>query len=536
MKKINTDRINIYRMSMKIINILIIIFLITAVNLKLPAQQQILPLGEQFSDNLSFEINRAKTPVNTGFKPFLESDLNKIFDIDSVVYHTDKEKHFFLKHKHTWFYRKLFFEDFISVETENFTLYVNPLFYLETGKVTEIDTAKYFINTRGIEIKGDIGKKLSYYSLFRENQARFRNYIHDWTWNRLVAPGQGAVKKNYNDLSLYDFSSAAGYLSYTPYNWLNIRFGQDKNFIGEGHRSLFLSDNTMNYPFVNFSFNYKKLKYVTMFTQFRDFDHVYYDYHFRKHAAVNFLSYNFINRIELGIFEGVIYQTNDTANYINKFPADYFLPVPGVRTAVNGFGKINHVLTGINLKIKINDFIQTYGQVASDNPKQKKYAVQGGFKIFDAFFSKFKNQQLYLQAEYNVATPHTYSHSNNKFQTWTHYNQELAIPFGGAFSEIYFKANYSYKKFNLNFKYNFVVLNKNRVYSDVYFLDNYEFYTVPEEESLSHKIVNLSYIVNYKTRLQIYAGIDIRNNSVTGKENYIMFGLRTALNNFYYDF
>ncbi|RLD49995.1 MAG: hypothetical protein DRI94_09840 [Bacteroidetes bacterium] len=503
------------------------------------AQQQLLPLGKFYQTELNSQLNKINRSVNTGFKPLLKSEIQTVFNVDSLIYHTRNAEIFFSKHKRTWLYRKLFFEDFIFVNEKGFTLSVNPLFYLETAKVSGNDSINYFINTRGIEIKGNIGTKISYYSSFRENQARFRDYIYDWSWNRLVIPGQGALKKSNTDISVYDFSSASGYLSYTPFKWFNFQAGQDKNFIGEGHRSLFLSDNAMNYPFAKLNFTYKNFKYVTMFTQFQDFEKVYYDYHFKKHAAFNYLSYNYNNRIELGLFEGVIYRTTDTSAYVNKFPADFFIPIIGMRSLVNGFGSEHHVIVGLNAKLKITDFIQAYGQFAIDDPKQNKYAYQGGLKVFDILHSKIKDLKWYFQAEYNTVSSGTYSCTDLKYQTWTHYNQEFAVPFGSDFSEIFLNSDLTYKNFRLNFRYNFITLNKNGTFSDIYMLDNYTYLIIPEKEIISHKTLTVSYIINRRSGLQLYAGADYRTNKKTDgqpTEKYIMFGLRTSLNNFYYDF
>lgn len=539
--KINTDKTNTFkifiRMRFKILYIFLLTFNLILKNVS--AQQLMLPLGEEYRNKTAFNINKSKIPVNTAFKPLLESEILTVFDLESLIYDTEKEKIFFQKHKQNLLFRKLFFENFISVKEKDFTLLINPLFYMQYGKTDLNDLNSYFINTRGIEIKGNIGKKISYYSSFRENQAKFRPYIYDWAWNRLVVPGQGAFKKNNNDLSLYDFSNAAGYLSYTPYDWLNMQFGQDKNFIGEGHRSLFLSDNALNYPFAKFSFTYKNFKYVTMFTQFSDFETVYYSYHFKKHAAFNYFSYNYKSRLEIGLFEGVIYRTTDTSEYINKFPADFFIPITGVRTAINGFGGTNNVLAGINMKLKITNFVQAYAQFAINDPKKKKYAYQGGFKIFDILYSRIKYLQWFFQAEYNSASSGMYSHTDLKYQTWTHYNQELAVPFGNDFSEIFLKSDINYKNFLLDLSYNFITLNKKGTFSDIYMLDNFEYFIIPEKKIISHKKIIISYIVNKRTDLQLYAGIDYRTSEKSGNKNserFLMFGLRTSLNNFYYDF
>jgi len=516
---------------MKQIPLIILLFVTIQISF---AQQQNLPLGDSYGRQVSFEINKNNFAINTGFKPLIKSDVYKIKNIDTSLYNLKSRENFFIRHKENWFWKALLFDNFISVEKNNFNLYVNPLFYVEVGRLSKGD--KYFINTRAIEIKGDIGKKLSFYSSFRENQAKFRPYIYNWSWERLVVPGQGALKKNNNNISTFDFSSASAYLSYTPYKWLNIQIGQDKNFIGEGHRSLLLSDNSSNYPFAKFSLTYKSFKYVTMFTEFRDFSGAYYRYHTKKHGAFNYLSYNYKNRFEVGLFEGAIYQTTDTAaGYYNKFNADYFVPIIGVRTAVNGFASNNNVLIGINAKIKITNFIQAYGQLAINDAEQGKTAYQGGIKVFDVLYGKLKEQNLYFQSEYNLANPRTYSHANIKYQTWSHYNQEIAHPAGSDFREFLLIIKYSFKNFFVEYNYRNLNLNNKSTFSDIYMLDNFTYLMMPEKIKISHNTITGGYIINRRTNLQLYAGIDLRSEDNINSQ-YIMFGLRTSLNNFYYDF
>jgi hypothetical protein len=43
---------------------------------------------------------------------------------------------------------------------------------------------------------------------------------------------------------------ARGYVNINALNYFNITFGHDKNFIGNGYRSMFLSDNSAPYLFL----------------------------------------------------------------------------------------------------------------------------------------------------------------------------------------------------------------------------------------------------------------------------------------------
>ncbi len=504
----------------------------------LNAQVQHVPSGFFFQNKVFSEINKAQVPIQTAFKPILQSDVNKMLNYDSILYNSYYTENLFKKLGDKAIVRKIFYEDFISIQKNNFKFVVNPLFYLEKGNT--VDSIHYFINTRGIEIKGDIGDHFSFYSNFRENQARFRSFIYDKVKSRLVVPGQGAVKLNNNDLSKFDFSSASAYLSWTPSGFINVQIGQDKHFIGEGYRSFFISDFSSGYPFAKIKMEYKNFQYSTLFTEFRDFRISYYDYHFKKHGAFNYISYNYLNRFEVGLFEGVIYKTTDTiAGYVNRFKADYFIPVLGLRSLINGFGSENHLLVGMNVKVKVSDFIQLYGQFAIDDMSQKKYAFQNGIKMFDLFFSKLKNHRLYVQTEYNYASPRAFSHPVIQFQTWSNYNEELAHPAGSDFSEIIAIICHNYKRVNIDFRYNTINLNRKGSNSDIFVTDDENYITLPNPVYISHYTTSLSYIVNPTTGLQIYVGFDHRNyktNTNDTQEIFLMFGLKSDIANFYYDY
>ena len=91
--------------------------------------------------------------------------MNNYFDSDSIIYGFQRDSIFLSKRKHTWIWRKLRTEDLILVDTTDFFLSINPMFNLEYGKNT-INDSLLSINTRGVAVKGNIGKTLSFYSDF----------------------------------------------------------------------------------------------------------------------------------------------------------------------------------------------------------------------------------------------------------------------------------------------------------------------------------------------------------------------------------
>tara|TARA_X000000368_G_C22870858_1_gene640838 strand:+ start:247 stop:744 length:498 start_codon:yes stop_codon:yes gene_type:complete len=128
---------------------------------------------------LESELNNFKNNFHTSVKPFLLSNL------DSNI----------KKNEGIWLYRKWNKEHFLQVESEEYTLIVNPVLNLEIGR--EIETNKIiWTNTRGIIADGKIGERFSYYSSFLENQSRLPTYLTDnilkkkhldYTWSRGVS-------------------------------------------------------------------------------------------------------------------------------------------------------------------------------------------------------------------------------------------------------------------------------------------------------------------------------------------------------------
>ena len=60
---------------------------------------------------------------------------------------------------------------------------------------------------------------------------------------------------------------ASGYISFMPHRAVNLQFGTGKHFIGEGYRSLLLSDNSFNYPYLRATSRWfkDKVQYTNIF-------------------------------------------------------------------------------------------------------------------------------------------------------------------------------------------------------------------------------------------------------------------------------
>ncbi|MEO1053562.1 MAG: hypothetical protein AAFX87_23205 [Bacteroidota bacterium] len=350
-----------------------------------------------------------------------------------------------LKH----FYRAK--SDLFHVDEPDFDLHINPVLHLGTGFESESD-ANLFVNTRGVEVRGVIDKKLGFYSYIGENQVRLPFYVQDRVDETLVVPNEGFWKDFKEDG--YDFFTARGYISFEATKSINLQFGHDRFNIGNGHRSLILSDFAPAYLFLKVNTKVWKLNYMNLFTQkTADVDAnsagtlstgPYPD----KYVSLHHLSINITDNLNIGVFESVIFGSEDSTRVGDDFDPNYLNPVIFFRAVEQQKGSPHNVLLGADFKWFLFNRISLYGQFVLDEFLLdrvtegrgwwgNKFSAQFGGKYIDAFGIP----NLDLQGEYNVSRPYNYSH-NTSFGSYSHYRQPLAHPLGANFREFIGIARY----------------------------------------------------------------------------------------------
>ena len=522
--------------------VLLLILFSNYVNLN--AQQQYHDLDYTTKYKLDKKINSENTFTHTGFKPILKSQIG--FNTDSLIKEYGRDSAMLSGMKHPVWWKKLRTEDLLIVDEKDFYLTINPLINYAKGS-DNLDSS-LSINTRGVSIKGNITKQLSFKTDFYENQAFFPNYIHDYSKAHRVVPGQGRLRGFKG--SGFDFANASGSLSFTPVKWLNFDLGHGKHFIGEGYRSLLLSDNAYNYPYFKITTNFKKFQYVYMLTSFQrasNADTRLLTYQ-RTHGSFLFMNYIFNQYIQVGLFEGLIAQTADSTSN-NNFTAGYFNPIILGKSIQYGFRDNNNVLLGLTAKIKISKGIQTYGQFMFDDDVDKKYGYQAGVKFFNLFTLK----NLYFQSEYNWVRPYSYSHTN-QYQNYSFYNQPLAHTVGTGFAEFVGILQYRINDFIFYFKANHITTatdesiegGRTNYGVDIFKPDETATLTPISSSDIGngnkteriYYNVRLSYLINPVSNFQIYFEYTHRQEIIGANTDteFYFFGIRTQLNNHYYDF
>jgi len=410
-----------------------------------------IPFSYQVYSRFDPDLNQVGVNAHTASRPFLYNEVNKYHNLES------KENELQLD-KSTWFGRKFFNEHMVRFQGENYWFTIDPAADLQLGIESDDRREENFSynNTRAVFIQGGLGSKFSFYTAVYESQGRFAQYFNDFArsirpdgGNPAIIPGRGiAEESNAGD---FDYPVAEGYISYSPSKFFNLQLGTGNQFIGDGYRSLFLSDITSNYPYLKFSTNFWKIKYDYNILSLRDVrPEVTADGSFlTKYAANHYLSINVNKRLNLGFFESVIFENDNGGGFDPNFlnPIIFLRNVEFQRGSRGG-----NALLGLSAKYKFSHSINAYAQLIIDELRfsdlfsnngsfRNKHGYQLGIKYYNAF----KVDNLTLQAEYNQVRPFTFA-NNNPVLSYTNANQPLAHPFGANFREFVGIARYQNKR------------------------------------------------------------------------------------------
>ena len=154
-----------------------------------------------------------------------------------------------------------------EVNTKDFFLAVNPVFQYYVGKEKD-NTEHIFLNTRGVALRGRIADKIGFAAYITDNQERDPLYVQQWVNERQAVPGQGFYKEFKK--TGYVYFDARGYVTANIARFIDVAFGYDKHFIGNGYRSLFLSDFSNSALFFKLNTRIWKLNYQNLFMELQN--------------------------------------------------------------------------------------------------------------------------------------------------------------------------------------------------------------------------------------------------------------------------
>ncbi len=430
-------RLDIYNKPMRYIFLITIFSVFLSGMQGVLAQSNTLPVSKEY--NLRFEsylMNQADT-FHSCILPYIEKNVVNYENVNKEMFvESDSKPATYLLNKHPL----VLFSD---------KVFIRPLVNIEQGG--SFKKTIPFYQSLGLNVLTRINPKLSVdFSVYGTHQrfGLFEQSLTDST--RYLSETGSRYTQSGNRYAFWDWQGAIAYQA-GPY--FHFQVGRGKNFWGDGYRSLLLSDNSAPYPFVKISATAGKLQYIVLYQFLKDVDTNIPGYpEENKYATSHFLSWNIGKRININLFETVVWRNKMDNGGKRGFDFNYINPIIFFRPLEFETGSADNMLLGAGFRLRVFSNTHLYGQLILDEFKldelraqsgwwANKYGYQLGFKIYDAF--KVKN--LFVRAEYNMVRPFTYSHRSSA-KNYGHLFRPLAHPLGANFKEYLSVINYRFKR------------------------------------------------------------------------------------------
>jgi hypothetical protein len=320
----------------------------------------------------------------------------------------------------------------------DFKLVINPVAYQKL-EYDRLQGDLNYLNTRGLELRGKIGSHVSFYTLYCDELQRVNSWNQQFYNDYRALPGMAFLKTD--DGRNFNYWLASGYLSFQAGKYFDVQFGHGRNFLGNGYRSLMMSDFSRDHLFLRVNTRIWKVNYTNIWGEM-------YDYVAngqsrlpkRHYYATTHASINITKKLNIGLFQTISFQRD--SGYANPgYDAQYLNPIIFYKPIENGLNSPDKAMVGADLKYNFARHFSVYSQLvlselilknvlARNGWYGNKNAIQLGIKYIDVF----NIPNLDLQLEMNQARPYMYTSFNPK-NAYVNYNQNMAHPTGANFRE-----------------------------------------------------------------------------------------------------
>jgi len=506
------------------------------------SQATYVPYSYQFDQKFNADVYSPKSSDHTALKPYiLDTTLTRKYNQLMRVGVDSSRKNYFL--------RKIFNEHLFDEHEPDYTFYADYLPDLQIGQEFQNKTTT-FLNTRGYQLGGTVGNNFFFYSSGYEDQGRFPDYYKSYVNSIRFIPGEAYDRDQPTDQTA-DWSYVTAIVSYTPIKQLNVTLAQDKTFIGDGYRSLLLSDFAANYPLLRVTANLGPVQYMMMWTNMEDQLAKEYDTfgnYRRKWAVFHYVDWTVTKRFSLGFFDALIAADANDVGERHPFDANYLNPLVFSSSLGSKTPYPDNVYNGFTAKYKVLNKTTIYAQLLLDRvgestAPENTYGYQVGFRGADLF----KVTNFNYLVEYNTVKPYTYQ-SPQAITNYTNFSQPLGDPLGANFKEMIGILDYSIGRFDFQGQLNYAQfgLDANGANDGGNLTLSFDPSTVIGSTTGQGIRTNLYYgegtvafIINpkYNLRLEI-GGLYRRETNSLGVNNtkLITFGLRSTFRDLYHDF
>ncbi|WP_447642246.1 MULTISPECIES: hypothetical protein [Chitinophagaceae] len=448
------------------------ILMLSCIHIVVQAQTDYIPIGspqETFLNRLDIKFRNDPQLRFSSLKPYdrkrvteqllVIDSLDRLGELSDVLTDIDrKDLHYYLEVNKQWVPGH-------KLDAQNDNLFANaPLpthvyesysdkgsFVLDpmvTAQFGKNKSVKTYQGSVGLQLHGDIANTIGYYGSYTYNMERDPLYVQDYIENRKAVPGIAAYstgengKIHYNDFRLGVTAHAGKHLDF--------QLAYDQFYIGEGFRSLYLSNFGSPYLFLKAHAQIGRVSYTTAvartYAPYEIIDNGLQDQGRPSNYMVfHYVSWQTTKWLKLGFYENNMFN-NEKNGGIQLGMLNPFVFNRAMSQNVGNSGKSS---IGLDFKANIVSRVELYGTLLINEFVAKeffnygggdwrnKHGLQLGAKYVDAFSVK----NLDLQGEYNWVRPYTYT-DKWAVNNFVHYNQPLADPLGANFHELIGILNY----------------------------------------------------------------------------------------------
>ena len=526
------------------------------------AVAQQIPLNQSVQNRLNQLIIHSDTSVFTGFRGmnWLElQQLNKLQKTDLI----DSAFGIASPLGKVSFADRAFNDNWIKIGKGNSVFTLDPYLEGSYGR-TRANGKKDTLTSgaAGLRLQAVIGQKFSINADFAAYSNEFPFYVDSVIFNqRHIVPGNNVATLKGNHR--WNYTNGSFNLTYIPSQHFLVSTGFGKQFLGDGYRSLQLSDNAFNYPYLRLQARYWKLTYNVLYSRYENkYWYLVNGKSQPKFSVLHQLGVNVSNKFQFALFDQVTSIAKDT-NFNRGFDVTYLSPLIFLRPLEFSIGSPDNAMVGLSFKYNIYKRGFVYGQLALDDislqlshdyKKQfygNKYALQLGMWNTDLFGVK----NLSWRLEWNGVRPYTYGHGvgNNTSLNYSHYYQSLTDPFGANFHEFISLFNYSNDRWYGSLQNLYTIRGEgyrlpgvpagDNIFGEQTTLGNNgafgSFTTQGSRHHYYYNQLSAGYLINPKNRLSVEAnaiyhrrtGVDVHQSEFT-----FSVGIKTSLFNTYFDY
>jgi len=493
-------------------------------------EYRVLPIESYFKD-ISFYTDSSFAPIF----PVTNRQVN--------YYGTTKEQK--VRYSNVGYY--VYQREPIQLIKDNGAVWVSPILDIQMGAERGDTNMRQYLNVRGLRIEGSMKNKVFFSGSFYENQAILPYYLQQYVTNRgefypngadstyrqvnAVIPGSARTKPF--KTNGFDYAYATGIVQWQVFKNLSVSAGNNPIFIGSGYRSVIYSDNSL--PTMNFRVNYslgKKWNFQLIRMQGLNMLRVPYSsngeaLYERKALSLGAIYFQPTEHLRIGLIEGGTWTRGDSIQK-QAVEGGFYIPLPGAATIQEGINGKSYAYLALDFNWRIWKLL-LYGQYGR-NP-YTKYSDVGQIGVR---YWPFKSHNYLVHIEYNHTSMNAYKAANPRIH-YSNFNLPIGHPMGAGTDEVILRLRAEWNHLYVSSSTNYYI-NQSDNYRQL--LPVYEF--IPwRNQHVLYQNLELGYSFNHIYGLEVFGSVKLRmlDHYYYDKQSYwFNVGIRTALNNHYFDF